>query len=134
MLKYKVFKIDPQLSPKGQPKLHGETFYNYDILLDFVSQIGENRICHFGIFGSSAVSSCTVFYEADGLLTCPTCKWEYSPDHTFCGHCGKALVPIAEPDLPACVHCGKPLLPTSDFCTACGQRQPEQPKKKGLFD
>lgn len=86
------------------------------------------------MFGEVIGNYCTIFYETDGLLTCPDCQWDYSPDHAFCGHCGKALVPIAKPELPVCSHCGKPLLPTSDFCTACGQRQPEQPKKKGLFD
>lgn len=133
-MKYKIFRISPKSPPKGRQRLYEEFFNDYSPLMDFISQIGESRIYHFGTFGDTVISYCTIFYEADGLLICPTCKWEYSPDHAFCGHCGKALVPIAEPDLPACVHCGKPLLPTSDFCTACGQRQPEQPKRKGLFD
>ncbi len=134
MLKYKSFRISPEFSPKGQQRLPEETFNSYSPLMNFIFLIGEDRIRHFGTFGDSVVSYCTILYEANGLLICSNCKWEYSPDHAFCGHCGKALVPITKPELPACAHCGKPLLPTSDFCTACGQRQPEPPKKKGLFD
>lgn len=134
MLQYKIFRTNAKSPPKEYQRLSEEFFNDYSPLMNFMSQIGEDRICYFGTFGDSAVSYCAVLYEADGLVICPTCKWEYSPDHTFCGHCGKALVPITQPEPPACVHCGKPLLPTSDFCTACGQRQPEQPQKKGFFD
>ncbi len=134
MVKQKTFHLVVEAFPKKYAKIAWEVNYDCSTLNRYIEEIGSTCVISITGLARAGSGDYTVFYEADGLFTCPDCDWDYSPDHAFCGHCGKALVPITKPELPACAHCGKPLLPTSDFCTACGQRQPEPPKKKGLFD
>ncbi len=138
MIKEKSFHsmlVIAATTPRGNAKLPMQTNYDCSAINRFIEAIGPERVVSVAGLGNVASGDYTVFYRADDLLSCPDCQWDYSPDHTFCGHCGKSLVPISDSGSRACVHCGQPLLPiTSTFCSFCGQHQYGPSKKKMFLD
>lgn len=129
MIKAKAF-VTLSLPREFLKYLPGETFVDHSNANRFIEEIGPERV--ISIAGGDH-REITIFYEANGLLTCPDCNQDHAPDQSFCHLCGKQLVPVTQPEVPTCPHCGKPLRPKAAFCSFCGQRLPELPKKKGLW-
>ncbi|MGH7859698.1 MAG: double zinc ribbon domain-containing protein, partial [Candidatus Binatia bacterium] len=50
-----------------------------------------------------------------GVVNCPECHGEVTPDSRFCAHCGHQMVVIRK-----CPRCDKNLGATANFCPACG--------------
>jgi membrane protease subunit (stomatin/prohibitin family) len=50
-----------------------------------------------------------------GLVNCPECHGEVTPDSRFCAHCGHQMVIIRK-----CPRCDKNLTATANFCPTCG--------------
>ncbi len=134
MIKSRTIRVTTEDPAPPKNSLKKEMFYDTVLLRSIMEEIGQERIRYVTACGDIISHFYTIFYEADGLRTCPDCRRDYSPDHSFCGNCGKPLVPVTAPVLPACPHCGKPLSDGSAFCPFCGERRPEQKKRKGIFD
>ena len=89
MLKIEFFAIMSKHFPKESPK--HKFFPQYEPVIDFIYQIGRDKVISYGFFSDRAMPCIAIVYDDDELLTCPECGKEISNGFNFCPECGVKL-------------------------------------------
>ena len=92
MLKFAYFELDDAKTPKDVAPLKGQKFYNFSVVTDFISAIGEQNIVSISHLNyTPVIPACVIAYHDNELLTCPSCTREISNGFKFCPECATKL-------------------------------------------